>query len=112
MISNGFLFLGSFFISDQNVNAKSNRNRYCIFVPLEIPRVARWIISFMLHTSFITSLQTDTYIDKLLEIFLKLSMKTVQVLLIIGTTLVMSISLGKLFGKVKFCISPVIIVLL
>ena len=32
-------------------------------------------------------LQTDTYIDELVEIFLKLSMKTVQVHLIIWTTL-------------------------
>ena len=32
-------------------------------------------------------LQTDTYIDELVEIFLKLSMKTVQVQLIIGATL-------------------------
>ena len=49
IISNGFfcfLFLGSYiFIYDQNVNAKSNRNRNCIFYsPLGIPRVARWII--------------------------------------------------------------------
>ena len=34
--------------------------------------------------------QTDTYIDELVEIFLKLSMKTVQVHLIIWTTLVYS----------------------
>ena len=33
-------------------------------------------------------LQTDTYIDELIEIFLKLSMKTVQVHVIIWTTLV------------------------
>ena len=32
-------------------------------------------------------LQTDTYIDELVEIFLKLSMKTVHVHLIIGTIL-------------------------
>ena len=32
-------------------------------------------------------LQTDTYINELVETFLKLSMKTVQVHLIIGTTL-------------------------
>ena len=36
----------------------------------------------MLHKSVITALQTDTYIDELLEIFLKFSMKTVQVHLI------------------------------
>ena len=40
----------------------------------------------MLHISVITSLQTDIYIDELVKIFLKLSMKTVQVHLIIGTT--------------------------
>ena len=40
----------------------------------------------MLHISVINSLQTDTYIDELIEIFLKLSMKTVQVHLIIWTT--------------------------
>ena len=34
------------------------------------------------------SLRTDTYIDELVEIFLKLSIKTVQVHLIIWTTLV------------------------
>ena len=34
-------------------------------------------------------LQTDTYIDELVEIFLKLSTKTVQVHLIIWTTLVL-----------------------
>ena len=50
------------------------------FIPT---RIAGWIISFMLHIS----LQTDTYIDKSVEIFLKLSMKTVQVHSIIGTTL-------------------------
>ena len=47
------------------------------FIPLGIPRVGHWIISFMLH------IQTD----ELVEIFLKLPMKTVQVPLIIGTTL-------------------------
>ena len=33
-------------ISDQNVNAKSNRDRNCIF-SLGIPRVSCWIISFV-----------------------------------------------------------------
>ena len=42
-----------------------------VFIPLGIPRVARWIISFMLHLSVITSLQNDTYTDGLLEIFVK-----------------------------------------
>ena len=45
----------------------------------------------MLHMFVITShglrQQIDTYIDELVEIFLKLSVKTVQVHLIIGTTL-------------------------
>ena len=55
------------------------------------PRVAHWIISFMLHTypSYLPQ-QTDTYIDELVEIFLTLSMKIVQVHLIIWTTLVAS----------------------
>ena len=47
-----------------------------LFHSLENPN---WIISFMLHISIIT--------DELVEIFLKLSMKTVQVHLIIWTTL-------------------------
>ena len=65
-----------------------SRNRNCNFlIPLGIPTIAHWIISFMLHISVITSLQTDTYIDELVEIFLKLSVKTVQVHLIICTTL-------------------------
>ena len=52
-----FAFLGSYiFISDQNVKATSNRNENCIFfIPLGIPRVAHWIISFLLHISAITS---------------------------------------------------------
>ena len=63
------------------------------FIPLGIPRVAHWIISFILHISVTTSqlpLQTDTYIDELLKIFLKLSTKTVQGHFIIGTTLAKS----------------------
>ena len=59
------------------------------FIPLEIPRVAHWIISFMLHISIITS-PTNWYLyNELVEIFLKLSMKTVQVHLIIWTFLVL-----------------------
>ena len=50
------------------------------FIPLGIRRVTHWIISSMLHISVI-------YINELFEIFLKLSMRTVQVYLIIGTTL-------------------------
>ena len=42
-----FAFFGSYiFISDQNVNAKSNRNRNCIFfILLEIPLQLLFIIS-------------------------------------------------------------------
>ena len=39
-------------------------------------------------TIFDFPLQTDTSIDQLVEIFLKISIKTVQVHLIIGTTLI------------------------
>ena len=39
---------------------------------------------------FVTSPQNDIYIDELVEIFLKLSMKTVQVHLIIWTALVVT----------------------
>ena len=60
------------------------------FIPLGFPRVAHWIISFMLHISVITPPQTDTYMNELIEIFLKLSMKTVQVHLIIWATLVIA----------------------
>ena len=50
-----FAFLGTdIFLSDEKVNAKSNRNRNCIFIPLGMPRVARWIFSFMLHIFVIT----------------------------------------------------------
>ena len=42
------------------------------------------LFPFMLYIP----LQIDTYIVELVEIFLKLSMKTVQVHLIIGTTLI------------------------
>ena len=43
----------SFLIKSQD---KSNRNRIAFFIPLGIPRVTHWIISFMLHISVITSL--------------------------------------------------------
>ena len=46
---------------------------FFFFIPLGIPRVAHRIISFMLHISVITSLAIDTYIDELIEIFVKLS---------------------------------------
>ena len=68
------------------IKKQYNWNLY-FFITLGIPRVTHWIISFMLHISVITSL---TYINELLEIFLKLSTKTIQVHLIIGTTSVES----------------------
>ena len=47
-----FAFLSYIFISDRKVEAKTNRNRnWIFFIPLGIPRVAHWIISFMLHIS-------------------------------------------------------------
>ena len=48
------------------------------------------IRSFSLCFTYLSllPLQTDTHIDKLVEIFLKLSMKTVQVHIIIWTTLI------------------------
>ena len=81
-----FAFLGSYiFISDQKVTAQSNRNRNCIFsFPWESQ--GSHIGSFLL--CFTYPIQTDTYVNELVEIFLKLSMKTVQVHLIIWTTLV------------------------
>ena len=71
--------------------AKSNRNRNCIFHSLG-NRKGRTLDLFFYasHSPHGFSLQTDTYIDELVEIFLKLSMKTVQVHLIIGTTLVIA----------------------
>ena len=92
IISNGFCFafLGSYiFISDQKVKAKSNRNRNCIFSsPWESQR--SHIGSFLLYSTYppYFPLQTDTYINELVEIFLKLPTKTVWVHLIISTTLV------------------------
>ena len=44
------------------------------------------IISFMLHISAIRPLQTDTYLSGLAELFLKLSIRAVQVYLIIWMT--------------------------
>ena len=79
------------FISDKKVKARNDRNRNCIF---SFPRESKGshIGSFILcftYPSYLP-LQTDTYIDELLEIFLKLSMKTVQVHLIIWMTLVLT----------------------
>ena len=72
-----FVFLGNdIFISDRNVNAKSNREIETAFFFHSLGKM-----------SVIASLQTNTYLDELLKIFLKLSTKTVQVHLIIGTTL-------------------------
>ena len=74
--------------SDQNANAKSNRNRNCISsFPWESQgsHVVLFLLCFT-YPSYLP-LQTDTYIDELVEKFLKLSVKAVQVDLIIGTTL-------------------------
>ena len=57
------------------------------FIPLGIQRITHWIISFTLHISVIAPLQTDPYINEVVEIFLQLSMKTVQVHLITWRTL-------------------------
>ena len=69
--------------------AKSDRNRNCIFSFLWESQGTH-IGSFLLCFTYLSwlPLQTDTYINDLVEIFLKLSMKTVQVHLIIWTTLV------------------------
>ena len=74
------------FTSDQ----KAIEIEIAFFIPLGIPRVPHWIISFMLHISVITSLINWSYIDELVEIFLNLSMKTVQVRLYIWTTSVVT----------------------
>ena len=60
------MFFGSYiFISDQNVNARSKRIRNLeiafFFVPSEIPRVARWIISYMFEILVINALRTATF---------------------------------------------------
>ena len=49
-----FVLHPSDIISDQKVKAKKQKLHF--FIPLGIPRVAHWIISFMLHISVITSL--------------------------------------------------------
>ena len=52
-----FVFFGiCIFISDQTFSAVGNRNKtYICFVPLEMSRVARWIISFVLKIFVIAS---------------------------------------------------------
>ena len=90
-----FAILGSYiFISDQNVKVKCNRNRNCIF-SFPWKSQGSLIGSFLLCFTYPSQLplQTDTYIDELVEIFLKLPVKTVQVHSIIGTTLVRLICL-------------------
>ena len=75
-------------MSDQKGKAKSNRNRNCIF-SFPWRSQGTHIGSFLLCFTYPSQLplQTATYMDELLEIFLKLSMKTVQVHLIMWTTL-------------------------
>ena len=67
-----FAFLRSYiFVSDQKVKAKSNRSRNCIFSsPWESQ-------GSQIGSFFLCFLQTDTYIDELVEMFLKLPTKTV-----------------------------------
>ena len=91
-MSNGFYFaiLGSYiFISDQKVKAKNNRNRNCIFSfpwTSQGSHIGSFLLCFTYPPQF--PLQTDTNINELIEIFLKLSTKIFQVHLIIWTTLV------------------------
>ena len=75
-------------MSHQNVNAKCNRKRNCIFSFLwesQGSHIRLFLLCFR-YPSYLP-LQTDTTTSELVEIFLKLSMKTVQVHLVIGTTL-------------------------
>ena len=92
-----FAFLGSYiFIFYQKVKAKSNRNRNCIFSsPWESQgsHTGSFLLCFTYLPQF--PLQTDTYINEFVEIFLKLSTKTVQVHLIIWATL----DISKLAGS-------------
>ena len=72
-----FAFLGSYiFVSDKKVKAKSNRNRNCIISfhwESRGSHIGSFLLCFRYPPQF--SLQTDIYIDELVEIFLKLSMK-------------------------------------
>ena len=74
------------FIFDQNVNAKSsNRNRnFFFFHSLGNPK--GYTFDYLFYASHIHHNNPTNYINELVEIVLKLSMKTVQVHLIIGMT--------------------------
>ena len=61
------------FISDQNVNAKSNRNRnFAVFHFLRNPKGCRLDYFFYVSHTRHNVLQTDTYIDELVENFSRL----------------------------------------
>ena len=94
IISNGFCFvlhssevIFSFLIKKSRQKAIEIETAF--FHPLGNPN-GRTLDHFFYasHIRHNFPLRTDTYINELVEIFLKLSMKTVQVNLIIGTTLV------------------------
>ena len=81
-----FAFLRSYiFISDQNVNAKSNRIRNCTFHSLGNPKSHMLDYFFMFYISVIT-FSTNWYLYQ--RVSWNISPKTVEVHLIIGTTLV------------------------
>ena len=84
-----FAFLGSYiFISDQKSRQKAIEIEIAFF-SFSWESQGSHIGSFLLCFTFPTllPLQTDTYIGELVKIFLKLSIKTVQVHLIIWMTL-------------------------
>ena len=80
IISNGFCFVflrNDIFVSDQNVKAKSKRNKNCLYL-------FSWEfqgshVGYFFYTSHICHAfpWTHTYVDELVKIFLKLPMKTV-----------------------------------
>ena len=76
------------FNADLKVQANSNRNRNYIFHYLGNPK-GRTLDHFFYasHVRHNFPHKLDTFIDELVELFLKLSVKTVQMHLIIGTTL-------------------------
>ena len=88
IISDSFLFCiprKLYFHFWTKVKAKSIKNRNCMIFLFLWESQGSHVGLFLL--CFTYPLQCDTYFNVLAEIFLKLSMKTVQVHLIIGTTL-------------------------
>ena len=84
----------SFFIKNSRLKAIKIEIEFFHFLSNHKDRT----LDYFCYTSHVrhNPLQSDAYIDELVEIFLKLSMKTVQVHLIIGTTLVMSDITGEI----------------